>query len=305
MTDADAGIAHELTRVSGAHAGDCCFIAQRYEEADGCFRPGRGESYVCTVTPERTRLEIGGPGWLTGIWRAPDRTIYASDIDGRVYVLPRGEGSRWDIVQLRGALTGVWGLDESHVWVWGTHGPEQVLYRYDGRGWTPVPSPGEIVALHGSDPTLVLAVGHRGLIARWDGRAWTKMESPVHETINGVAVASENEAYAVCPSGVFLEGSAFGWAVAERRQHMLYSVGVHRGMAYVGAPWPEGLLRRDETGLVTVDREKEAYQMDTRQQLLLAGPYAIFSSPDGVVWTGLSVEAFTKLVENRAPEWTR
>ena len=289
-------VAHEFTRVSGASVADCCFIAQRYPEADGCFRPGRGESFVGMTAPDRVRLGIGGPGWFTGIWRGADRTIFVSDIEGRVYTLPRGEGDRWDRVDLPGALLGIWGADDGCVWAWGSLGAASVLYHYDGSAWRPQDGPGEVVAIHGLHRGLAFAVGHRGLIARWDGTAWTRMECPVHETVSGVCAVSEAEAYAVTAAGAFLEGSAYGWSVRERREHLLYSVAAYRGGVYAGAPFPDGLLKLGAEGLETHERELDPYQMDTRGDLLLANPYVLASSPDASAWTRLPLSTLEQLL---------
>lgn len=296
-----AALAHEFTRASGAGVADCCFIAQRYPEADGCFRPGRGESFVGMTAPDRVRLGIGGPGWFTGIWRAADRTIYVSDVAGRVYTLPRGEGDRWHHVDLPGSLFGVWGADDACVWTWGALGAAPVLYHFDGAHWRAQPAPGEVVTLHGPHRDLVFAVGHRGLVARWDGAAWARLECPVRETVSGVCVVSEAEAYAITPGGTWLEGSAGQWRLGARREHMLYSVAAHRGVVYAGAPFPDGLLTLGAAGLETRERELDPYQMDTRGDLLLATPYVLASSPDADAWTRLPVSALEALLAGVAP----
>jgi len=291
-----AALAHEFTRASGDRASDCAAIVQRYPEADGCYRPGRGESFVCVVRDGRMRLEIGGACWFTGLWRGPDRTLYVSDCAGQVHWLPRGEGTRWQSAQLPGALLGLWGLDDRAVWCWGTRGDAGVLYRFDGEAWGEVASPGVVVAMHGVDPSLVVAVGRGGLVARWDGAAWSAMRSPVTETLHGVCVRSEDAMYAVGTEGAFLEGSAWGWALRERRDHLLYSVGSFRDAVYVGAPFPDGLLALTPAGLATVHRELDPYQFDARADLLLANPYLLASTDDGERWLRLEVADAARLL---------
>lgn len=291
-----AALAHEFTRVSGASVADCCFLAQRYPAEDGCFQPERGESFVAMTSPDRVRLGIGGPGWFTGLWRGDDRTIYVSDIAGCVYTLPRGEGDRWDRAELPGALIGVWGADDGCVWAWGALGAASALYHHDGSAWRAQPSPGEVVAMHGLHRDHVVAVGHRGLVARWDGAAWTRMECPVRETVMGVCVVSEGEAYAITASGALLAWTANAWRVRERREHLLYSVAAYRGAVYAGAPFPDGLLRLGAQGLETHERELDPYQMDTRGDLLLANPYVLASSPDARAWTRLPLSTLESLL---------
>ncbi len=50
-----AALAHEFTRARGDRTSDCAFIVQRFPEADGGFRPGRGESWVCVLRDGRMR----------------------------------------------------------------------------------------------------------------------------------------------------------------------------------------------------------------------------------------------------------
>jgi hypothetical protein len=298
-------LAHEFTRASGDRASDCAFIVQRYPEADGCFRPGRGESWVCVVRDGRMRLEMGGACWLTGLWRSPAGTLHVSDCAGQMHTLAPGE-TRWNSTALPGALLGVWGLDDRTVWAWGTRGDAPVLYRFDGAWWRDAPTPGTIVAMHGLDPSLVMAVGRDGLIARWNGADWHRLGSPVTEVLHGVCVVSEEAMYAVGPEGVFLEGSVWGWAVRTRRDHLLYSVGAHGGRVYVGSPFPDGLLALTPEGLETVERELEPYHFDTRADLLLANPYVIASSEDGAQWLRFAVaDAVTLLASQPFTPETR
>jgi len=292
-------LAHEFVRASGASVDDCSFVAHRYREADGCFKPAQGESFVCSVTEGRARVEFGGPGWITGLWRAPGGTLYACDAAGRVFVRA-GLYGPWQHVDLPGTLLGVWGLDAAQVWVWGTRGEHGVMYRFDGAGWAEVESPGHVVALHGTERDLLFAVGHQGLIARWNGVAWQRMASPVCETLHGVFAVSKEEAFAVGPSGVCLDGSEHGWMLRERRDHLLYCVAAFRGGVYAGAPCPEGLLSRGPAGtLETVDHELSPYQIDARGALLLANPYVLTSSTDAKQWARFEVAAFEGLVAGR------
>jgi hypothetical protein len=300
------GIVARIVRVSGNSASDCCFIAQRFEDARGDFRPEHGECFVCTVTPRRTRLEIGGQRWLTGIWRAPEGSIYVSELSGRLHVLP-ARNTRWTVLGLEGALSGVWGLDERNVWVWGFREHERerqpTLHYFDGNCWSSVTPPGSIVAMHGTTLEHVIAVGHRGLIARYDGASFRCLESPVRETLSSVSVASASEAYAIGPSGVLLRGSAEGWWILERLEHPLQAVAAHRGALYAGAPWPAGLMKRKRAGLASVDREKQVFQMESREELLLATPGAVLSSPDGEAWKSLPIANFERLVADKVPGW--
>jgi hypothetical protein len=297
-------IAHEFARVSGARVDDCAAIAHRYDRADGMFRPGQGESYVCAVTPERVQLLMSGMAWLTDIWTAPDGTLFVTEAWGKIYVLPPGREAKWHSQEVPGSLSGLWGLDTDCLWAWGSKGPETVLYRFEKSTWRPIPSPGEIVAIQGIRPDLLFAVGHRGLIARWDGNQWSRMKSPVDETLNGVCVLSDNEAYAVGPSGVVLEGSSYGWVVRERRDHLLNCVAAFKGTLYVGAPQPDSLLALKPGGnLVTVNPQLNPTQMDARQQLLLATPYCLASSTDGKAWRELRADTLEKLTAHIPPGW--
>ncbi len=283
-----SALAHEFARVSGDRASDCAFIVQQYPERDGGFSPGRGASWVCVARDGRLRRALGGPCWLTGLWRSPAGALYVSDGAGHVHTLHPGAHA-WVSTPLAGSIAGVWGLDDGAVWAFGVHNDAPVLYRYDGARWDATPTPGAIVAMHGLHPSHVLAVGHSGLLARWDGAAWHRVASPVTETLRGVCVASDDAMYAVGAEGALLEGTPSGWRVRARCEHTLYSVGAHGGRVYVGSPFPDGLLALTPAGLETVARALEPYQLDARVDLLLATPYVIASSDDGARWLRFSV----------------
>ncbi len=296
-----AAIAHRLVAASGGWAGDCAFLAQRFEARDGDFRPGSGETYVCTMDGEEATLVFGGVAWFTGIWRSPRKTIFVSDADGAMHVLRAGSPRR--SFDLDASLIGVWGLDDEVVWAWGSGRDGPALFRWNGAAWSAVACPGPIVAMHGPDVSTIIAVGYGGLIASFDGRSWTVMESPVSQTLNGVCVISDDEAYAIGPEGVILEGSTYGFVEQTRVDHALYSIAPFRGTIYVGGPEPTALMRLDRGGLVPVKKTRPALCLDGREQLLVTTAHVIASTTDLDTWAAIPVETFERLVASIPPEW--
>jgi hypothetical protein len=178
------------------------------------------------------------------------------------------------------------------------------MFRWDGAAWHPMESPGDVVGVHGIAPKHGYAVGAGGLIARWDGQKWAQLPSPTTSVLASVFVAGPDEIYAVGTGtkGVFLEGSAHGWAQVCTGPGPLYGVAKFRGDVWVGAA-VHGLMKRQKNDLVTVKPNIPASVLDARVNLLISSQTMIAETKDGKNFTGSPVANVAAVLSSKKPKW--
>jgi hypothetical protein len=294
-------IGYSYSHASGVSKGDCHLLGYRYD-ADVGFQPDAGDSWVLRFTGTTIRSVFWKRGWLTGLWRAADGTIYVSDAASMVYVRAL-DATAYEHERLDGTLTGVWGLDENHVFVWGRRGGNPVMYVGHHHSWRPIPAPGFVIDIHGIRPDLVVAVGERGLIARWDGSAWHNMPSPSDRTLSSVFVVSDDEIYACGHGKQLLQGSVHGWVQVLEHSAPLRAVAKWKDEVWIAAGGDEGLSQLKNGKLVSVKPAIKATQLDARHDLIMSCPNKVADTPDGKEFSSLSVAIFEGAVKDEPPTW--
>ncbi len=285
-------IATSYYSASGPAYDRCGFLAQRYD-ADGGYKPGEGECWICTAVPGKDDEAVltahrGTTAWLTQLWRSPSGAVYVSSASGAVHMNrdPADRASKWQVPKIDAALFGIWGLDDEFVLTWGTRDQVPAMFRWDGRTWTEMPAPGfGVRAVHGVAQDLVYAVGLGGGVARWDGGAWRSMRTPTREILASVFVVDADEVYAVGNRGAVLEGSAAGWGKIGDGPGLpgpLAAVAVFQGKLWIGA-WTLGLFRRAARSnrFEPLKPNLHAVHLDVRGSLVISCDDMIAGTDDG------------------------
>src|SRR6185503_14559732 len=133
---------YKYIKASGAAANDCMVLG--YRTLCGVpFSPFEMESWVIHFRPEGAKsdevvlvYEYGKAGWLTGLWRSEEGTVYVADSEGLISTWrdlgpQRREEDAWEEVKLDARLRGVWGLSDECVFTWGRVGEDYRMFRYD------------------------------------------------------------------------------------------------------------------------------------------------------------------------------
>jgi hypothetical protein len=135
-------------------------------------------------------------------------------------VVYRWDGSNWNYFTTITdpnaiSLVSLETLSDSSVWTLGAGNFWSTLYRWDGTAWHYAgKTPGGVW----TDNDLAMisendgwAVGPSGHIAHWNGAAWSQVASPVTSSLNAVAMVNANDGWAVGDNGVILRWNGVSW----------------------------------------------------------------------------------------------
>jgi len=312
----DLGTEFRFDQLTGTSVDRCAWVGYRALPF-AAHDPTRMESWVVlpseTFAPEGARLvglELGVPGFLTGLWYAPSGRLFASDFHGRIYVreideraLPSWRVEDWgELVELHG----VWGLDDHHVYVWGrdAYGP-RMWQTFEGRFVGMQAPPGPTTFVRGCSPECLYAAGAGGALAHWNGHGWRPVPIQSVRPATGLCVVSEDEIWLTTDMGKLFEGTSHGWALRAELDGPLCDVMRWRGQLLLAAK-DRGLLQLDEptNGISPVDLMLPAIGLagDTDTLLALTEDYLAVSK-DGRKFEVLCREVALEHRENEAPLW--
>ena len=296
-------LAHEYNVMSGLELEACHWLAYRFDDAAGGFRPEEAESWVGSSTGTRLTSSLVHGGWMTGLYQT-ESSVWVSEATGHVYMNPSlGLSAAWQTFDLDGVLRGVWGLSDDCVFTWGLHAKSPVAYHWNGSEWRKVHSPGHIVGVHGADRDLIVAVGHNGLVARWNGvDGFDAMTSAARGTLSDVHVVSEDEIYACGPDGELVRGTVHGWEAILKHPRSLHCVTAWGEKVWVGGSDGLFTLSAKDT-LDAIKPNLQPLRFDSRGDLLITQPTALITSNDGATFTGIALATFSGLAASRAPGW--
>lgn len=218
---------------------------------------------------------------MTGLWRAPDGTVFTVDRDGVV----RWAADPWNVdgwlqQQLDLCFLGVTGAASGQeVWAWGVRGHDgaSLLRRWDGREWRPIGAPGFGIAAAcvGNAPWVA---GEEGWVARFDGGGWTAVR--VGE-IDIVAVHAVGDVlYAADADGQLWMGDETGFGGCGRVPARPLALAAWRGSLWVGAGG-QGLFRVTEGDATCVRSDRHCRSLEARDELVIGCDAVISGSPDG------------------------
>ena len=307
----------QLRQVSGKSPKDCVILGRRFSsevgpvstECDYWILANVAESESVTTTYAIWSFR----SFITGIWRSPAETVYATDADlGGLYMFRdvRDTSTPPTRIELGDVSPeGIWGLNDDCIFVWGTRRDAQrqlhhLVFQYDGAGWRELPALSRpCVSIHGVAPDLAYAVGYHGLVARWDGRAWTDLPTPTQAVVSDVHVESPDELYAVTLDGELLEGSGSGLDYGGRNPigaSPFSSVAKFEGEVYIGAN-DVGLMKRAPGGASVVEFKPNigAVHMEKREALLIACDTRVCGSVDGQNFFSTARDKFPALTAGK------
>lgn len=250
---------------------------------------------------------------MTGIWRSPAGTVYATDADmGGLYVFQdiMDTNRPSDRVKLNGVTPeGVWGLSDDCVFVWGTRMDADrkktyPVFRFDGSAWNELaPLPHPTNRIHGVSPDVIYACGWHGMIAKWNGGGWQEFPAPTREIVTGIHVESHDELYAVTNDGQLLEGSASGWDYSASNPlgaTPFSSVAKFAGEVFVAAN-ELGLMRRVSGGgaLEVFKPKVTGVHMEARESLIVTCDNIVAGTFDGQDFKGAAKNQLALLTANK------
>jgi hypothetical protein len=272
-------------------------VTGRYRQASGpSFRDvaalgylGPSQSAVVLVRPTPSDPSPLGFGvrctvstLMTGLWRAPDGTVFTVDRDGRArWAADPWDAEGWLQQELDLCFYGVTGVSSSHVWAWGDRPSDgaSLVRRWDGRDWKPITAPGfSIGAASVGDAPWV--AGEHGWVARFDGDRWTAVR--IAGAVDIVAMhATGSSVCVVDRDGRLYQGDVSGFEAVGQVPVAPSAVASWRGALWVGAG-SKGLWRVVDGVAECVRADRHCRSLDAREELVVGCDDVISGSPDGV-----------------------
>ena len=262
---------------------------------------------------ERALLRWTGQGFrrlwkgraIADVWSEPHGGVVAAAGE-RVFTWDGEPGPTASarITELDGWVSRIDGVGGDLLFAYGASERAPMFCRRAGR-WESLPSPGFVLRVHGVDPSLVYAVGARGLIARWTGSQWQQVPSRADGVYRDVCVVSADEMYAVHEDGLW-EGSVHGWG---RRlptpPGTLLSVAHVDGVVVVGT-LERGLCRLDGGALVPLVGGLSPLRLEASGTLLAVQPEAVAEISTSHEATTLGLDALARFwADEPLPEQLR
>jgi len=255
------------------------------------------ESFIFRGTTKGLMLDACLPGWVKGIYRLNDGTVFAPGEDGiHIGKCPSGTKSTWTFYETPFSPGGIWGLSSDFVLAWGdvyNKGPSDKKHKFDGRclvwngdgKWRDFKSPGfGVMQIRGLAADFLYAVGVEGLVARWDGQSWKKVQVPDAGFMSDLWIVNADEMYAVSEEGAIFEGSQYGWSYVTSVDDSLDAVTKFGRSLFVSSN-SLGIHKVVGRRLVPVAPKVKAIRFDARGQLIAATEKRVVTSADGKTFT--------------------
>lgn len=269
-------LGHRYAAVAGVSRAEPVVLAQRWDQ-DAGLELDHMESWVLIRRSGELTPLLTTPGWLNGLWVSPERSLWATHVDGRL--LWRGpDATDWHPRTFPGSLGGVFGIDDRNVFAWGCERGQWFVSRWDGVEFHTTPMRAQVLAMHGVSATLVVAVGADGLAMRWDGTTWAEIDAPTTRAFWSVFVEREDRILACGPAAHLFEGDARAWAPRPDVPFAPRCVFVRDGRTWLGCG---DLGLHEQEGDTTVPRHFDVVAESVASMadgVAIHGPLAVVTS---------------------------
>jgi hypothetical protein len=287
-----------IVEASGASSACAAFTVNRWDAR----HPGSPEhNEVALFALDRGELSLlyRSATIFHGVWRTDAGHVHLALPRSVERFAPREGSWQRDTFAIQGIYTRLSGVDGGLAFALGLD--DALLW--DGATWSPVAAPGPLTAVHGASRALVMAVGHRGLVARWEGTAWRALEAPGDEDLVAVHAASEDDVWVLGAGGTIYHGSSERLRAVFRGEKKLRAVARFAGSTWVAVDG-EGLFRYAEGALALVKDTFKPTRLEARRELVCSAPEAVVTTADGQKFLGTQRKTISPLLEAIEPLWT-
>jgi hypothetical protein len=225
--------------------------------------------------------------WLTDIWRAGQRTLFACDENGRIHV--RGKRT-WTVESTpsRKSLTCLFGFDEERMF---TAGDAGVVFARQGTAWNALgPSFGRtLFGIGGTAPDDLYACGEAGLFAHFNGVAWRTIELPTNFRLLGILALAPDDVLVCGAGGVLFRGSGDDWRPLGPGPSDLFSITRFKGRIFLAGA-NSGVVELVGDDVVVVRDTFVSYKVTSNADFLASAGDISAVRSDLVTWDRMEYE---------------